>query len=117
MRFKHKLDNFIWFIVYTLPFFILAITAIMNMGATERITVDSVMASWDTFMPTLNSGIGKIFKDIINYFNVDSVIIDYALKYVVYLIIAHFIKILELVILLLVHMTENLIDKITFKKE
>ena len=118
MRFRHKLDNVMWFIIYNLPLVLLLVVAIYNMGATEQTSFATILADWSTMMPSLTENvIAKAISDLFNYFGANGTLFGYGIQYVTFVIFAHFLKIIEFVLVFFVHLAENLIEKISGGKD
>lgn len=118
MRYRHKLDTFMWFCIYNIPLLLLIVCAFMNLGATERITVTAVLSDWSALMPSVETNIiAKAIYSIMDYFGAESLFVMYGVQYVTFVILAHFLKIIEYVLVFFVHIVENLIEKWSFGKD
>ena len=118
MRIRKKFDCFMWFLIYNLPLILLLVVALLNFGSTERVTLSIVLADWSNLMPSLTENtIAKCISDVFNFLGVSGTFFNYAVQYVTFVILAHFLKIIEFVFVFFVHIAENLIEKFSRGKE
>lgn len=118
MRIRKKLDCFMWFLIYNLPLILLLVVALLNFGSTERVTLSAVLTDWSNLMPSLTENtIAKCISDVFNFLGVSGTFFNYAVQYVAFVILAHFLKIIEYVFVFFVHIAENLIEKFSRGKE
>lgn len=112
MRFKQKLDSFIWFIIYTLPFWIGAFTALANGGNTTGVTFTEIQTMFLQALPA-DGIIYNAFIDLLAYLTDVSPIIKLACGYITYLILMHFAYIVELFFTFFIHLIEKLFERST----
>lgn len=110
MKFGKKLDKFIWFWVYTLPFWIAGYMALANAGATAGTTWDTFLAGFSSALPNAGTLYSTI-SDILAYFLTECDFTAILAGYVSYIVVAHFMHIVELVLVFFVHVAEKLIDR------
>lgn len=112
MRFKQKLDKFIWFMIYTIPFWAGAFMALANVGNAAGVKFTDVQSVVMQILPTD----GIIYNSLINlltYLTNITPIVQLACGYITYLIIMHFAYIVELIFTFFVHLVEKLFERST----
>lgn len=112
MRFKQKLDKFIWFMIYTLPFWAGAFMALANIGNAGGVSFADVQTIVFQVLPA-DGIIYNAFVDLLTYLTEITPIIQLACGYITYLIVMHFAYIVELFFTFFIHLTEKLFERST----
>ncbi len=111
MKFGKKLDKILWWIIYTFPIWLILFTAISNMGNTTGMTFETISEGISGLLPTT----GTLFETISSVMEyivpANTGLIKVLCQFITYLIGAHFIHIIELIMVFFIHITEKLIDK------